>query len=285
MALFSSPSLTNALSKHGTEWKFIPKRAPWFGGFWERLIGLTKLSLKKVLGRAFTTFTSLQTLIVEIEAILNDLPLTYVPTDICDPDPITPAHLLYGRKIVCVLYHMTPQYNQCDPDFGETELQSLAKKQATLLQHFLTRWRREYLTGLREFHQASTPNIQTVKPGAVVLVHDDTPRISWRLAVVEDTIAGEDDLVRAANIRTSSGRTNQPVTKLYPLEVNSTDPLLKSCSTPQSVNSSDSGDQTVDQENTMEERPARQAVIRGDSKSKNGHKHYVAPRRMSRTSN
>ena len=160
-ALLSSPSLTNALSKSGTEWKFIPKRAPWFGGFWERLIGLTKLALKKVLGRAFTTLNSLQTLVVEIEAILNDHPLTYVPTDISDPDPITPSHLLYGRKMVCVPYHMTPQYNRCDPDYGEAEIQSMAKKQAALLQHFWTRWRKEYLTSLREFHRASDPNIQT----------------------------------------------------------------------------------------------------------------------------
>ena len=75
-SLFSSPSLTNALAKTGVEWRFIPKRAPWFGGFWERLIGLTKLVLKKVLGRAFTTLNSLQTLIVEIEGILNNRPLT-----------------------------------------------------------------------------------------------------------------------------------------------------------------------------------------------------------------
>ena len=105
-ALFSSPSLTSALSKSGTEWRFILKRAPWFGGFWERLIGLTKLTLKKVLRRAFTTLNSLQTIIVEIEAILNDRPLTYVPTDANDPDPITPAHLQYSRKIsLCTVSH------------------------------------------------------------------------------------------------------------------------------------------------------------------------------------
>ncbi|XP_065895991.1 uncharacterized protein [Dysidea avara] len=262
-ALLSSPSLTNALSKSGTEWKFIPKRAPWFGGFWERLIGLTKLALKKVLGRTFTTLNSLQTLVVEIEAILNDRPLTYVPTDISDPDPITPSHLLYGRKIVCVPYHMTPQYNRCDPDYGEAEIQSMAKKQAALLQHFWTRWRKEYLTSLREFHRASDPNIQTVKPGAVVLVHDDTPRISWRLAVVEDTIAGEDGLVRAANIRTSTGKTNRPVAKLYPLEVTAADPLLRRVSTVQdkSVNSDD---QAVNQEeSSLQRRPVRTAAIRG----------------------
>ena len=190
-AFFSSFSLTTALARNGVEWKVIPKRAPWFGGFWERLIGLTKLTLKKVLGRAFTTLNSLQTLIVEIEGILNNRPLTTVPTDINDPDPITPTCLLYGRKIVCLPYHVTPENSYSDPDFGDTDIQVRAKKQATLLQHFWTRWRLNYLTGLREFHQASGNSIQTIKPRAVVLVHDNTAHINWRLAVVEDTISGE----------------------------------------------------------------------------------------------
>ena len=37
------------------------------------------------------------------------------------------------------------------------------------------------------------------------------------LAVVEDTISGKDGVIRAANIRTSTGKTNHPITKLYPL--------------------------------------------------------------------
>ena len=267
-ALFSSPSLTSTLSKSGTEWRFIPKRAPWFGGFWERLIGLTKLTLKKVLGRAFTTLSSLQTIIVEIEAILNDRPLMYVPTDASDPDPITPAHLLYGRRIVCVPYHMTPQYNVCDPDFGDTAIQARNKKQGALLQHFWTRWRKEYLTGLREFHQTSGSNVQTVKPGAVVLVHDDTPRINWRLAVIEDTISGEDGLVRAANIRTSTGRTNCPITKLYPLEVTTSEPLpqLKNTLPYQNKNTPSTSDSISVAEplknSSDDRRPVRQATLK-----------------------
>ena len=48
-------------------------------------------------------------------------------------NPITPAHLLYGRRIVCVPYHVTPEDNYNDPDFGDTDTQTRAKKQATLL--------------------------------------------------------------------------------------------------------------------------------------------------------
>ena len=128
--LFSSATLTVAL---GVEWKLILKRAPWFRGFWERLIDMTKLALKKVLGTAFTTLTSLQTQIVEIKGILNNRPLTAVPRDINDPDPITPAHLLYDRKIVCMPYHLSPEDIRTDPDLGDTDIKGRAKKQAALL--------------------------------------------------------------------------------------------------------------------------------------------------------
>ena len=76
--LFQSPSLKESFSRQGVDWKFIPQRAPWYGGFWERLVGLTKRAIKKTLGKAFITLTELQTLVVEVEAILNDRPITYV---------------------------------------------------------------------------------------------------------------------------------------------------------------------------------------------------------------
>ena len=53
----------------------------------------------------------------------------------------------------------------------------------------------------------------------MVLVHDESPRSTWKLTVVESLIEGGDGLIRAANIRTSTGHTNRPITKLYPLEV------------------------------------------------------------------
>ena len=37
------------LGRRGVSWQFIPKRASWYGGFWERLVGLTKMTIKKVL--------------------------------------------------------------------------------------------------------------------------------------------------------------------------------------------------------------------------------------------
>ena len=150
LKLFNSTLLTETLSRKGVVWKFIPKRAPWYGGFWERLIGLTKAALKKVLGRTYATLSSLQTIIVEVEAMLNDHPLTYIPSDISDPEPLTPAHLLYARKVTSLPHPMVEDEEIIDPNYGtdESDLQKRAKTQALILKHFWRRWKLEYLTSL-----------------------------------------------------------------------------------------------------------------------------------------
>lgn len=43
------------------------------------------------------------------------------------------------------------------------------------------------------------------------------------MAVIEGLIKGKDGHVQAAKIRTSTGRTNRPIARLYPLEVSSTE--------------------------------------------------------------
>lgn len=83
------------------------------------------------------------------------------------------------------------------------------------------------MTSLREFHKVSGKNEVEIKVGDIVHVHDDTKRVNWRLAFVEHLIEGKDGLVRAAEIKTSTGFTNRPITKLYPLEVTSTHTATK----------------------------------------------------------
>ena len=56
--------------------------------------------MKKVLGRTFVSLIDLQTIVTEIEATLNDRPLIYMFANVRDPELLTPAHLLYGRRIV-----------------------------------------------------------------------------------------------------------------------------------------------------------------------------------------
>jgi len=263
-SLFASEELKETLSRQGVQWKFIPKRAPWYGGFWERLVGLTKMSLKKVLGRAHISLLVLQTLVVEIEATLNDRPLTHVSCDIADSEPITPAHLLYGRRITCLPHRCVEDDEVVDPTFGEdNDIERKAKQLGLILQHFRSRWRHEYLTSLREFHRASGNNNQRIAVGDVVLVHDDCKRIYWKLAIIESLIYGKDNLARAAIIRTANGKTSRAITKLYPLEIrtssefSSKDPSSEQC---ESTN--------VEESECNENRPQRDAARRARFQTK-----------------
>ena len=278
--LFNSVDLANTLSKQGITWKFIPKRAPWYGGFWERLIGLTKSCLKKVLGRAHINLLTLQTLVVEIEAILNDRPLTYVSSDAQDPDPLTPADLLYGRHITSLPYRHVEEDELTDPTIGdEAQIQKRAKKQSLIIEHFRSRWKHEYLTSLRESHKTSGNNQQKVKTGDIVLIHDDKPRVDWRLAVIEELIPGGDGLIRAANLRTSTGKTNRPITKLYPLEVNTNvDSTVPEITNAESDDPTSSNKRcTTDSSTLPDSRPQRVAARREECEFQSGTKFYVPP--------
>ncbi|XP_070573915.1 uncharacterized protein [Ptychodera flava] len=103
-SLLDTPDVRDYLSSQRVKWTFIPKRAPWFGGFWERLISLTKNAIKKVLGRSFITYDELATVVTEIETVLNDRPLTFVSSSADDDVSLTPNHLLHGRSLTSLPY-------------------------------------------------------------------------------------------------------------------------------------------------------------------------------------
>lgn len=117
--------------------------------------------------------------------------------------------------------HHTTQLGEVTSENLSTK-QTITKRAETyqkLIDHFRQRWRREYLTELRQYYQAKGDNNQTISVGDVVQVYDDHPRVRWKLAVIERLIPGNDGLVRSAVIRTKDGVTNRPIVKLYPLEV------------------------------------------------------------------
>ena len=47
----SLDEIKTMLGREGIVWNFIHKEAPWFRGFWECISGLSKTSMKNMLGR------------------------------------------------------------------------------------------------------------------------------------------------------------------------------------------------------------------------------------------
>ncbi|XP_053372954.1 uncharacterized protein LOC123560639 [Mercenaria mercenaria] len=159
------------------------------------------------------------------ETIMNDRPFTYVSSDCTDLQPLTPAHLLYGRRVSSLPYHEIAENVETDINLGNyTGITKRAKVQANLIRHFRDRLGHEYLTSLREHHQKTGNNKQTIKVGDVVQIQDDAPRNQWKLKIITDLITGNDGLTRAVMLPTKNGHvTSRPIVKLYPLELISHD--------------------------------------------------------------
>lgn len=221
--LFEDPTVAEFCATKGIRWKFIVKRAPWHGGFYERLIGSVKTSIRKVIGKQKITAKELRTLVTDVEAFLNDRPLTYVSPDLSDGEPLTPSHLLMGHRIIRLPIASIPDdFDPADPTYGmlQDELAKWAVRRALLLDQMWRRWTHEYLTALREFHQATVgQHHETIRTGDIVLVHDELPRFRWKMAIVDELIRSEDGQVRAAFVRTKNGRASRPLQKLFPIEV------------------------------------------------------------------
>ena len=93
---FRSREVKQYMLRQGVKQQFILPASPWWGGFYERLVRTVKSCLKKTLGRAYTTFEELQTILCDVEIAINNRPLAYLSEDDLD-EPLTPFHLIYGH--------------------------------------------------------------------------------------------------------------------------------------------------------------------------------------------
>ena len=210
---FNADETKKFFSNHMVEWKPILESAPWWGGMYERLVASVKRCIKKVVGIRTLTYIELQTLAAEIELILNNRPIGADYDDDVE-EVLTPNHLIVGR----MLSTTGDQQIISSGDDG----QSLTKRKRSLnmlLDHFWERWRREYITALREVQRVQKRGGETIREGDVVLVFEEkTPRHLWRMARVEELLASSDEKVRGAKLKI--GRTGstikRPINKLYP---------------------------------------------------------------------
>lgn len=76
------------------EWNLNPPKAPWWGGWWERLVAIVKDVLKRSLGRICLHYEEMMTVLCDIESIVNDRPLTYLSEDSDDLRHLTAASFL-----------------------------------------------------------------------------------------------------------------------------------------------------------------------------------------------
>ncbi|UYV67890.1 hypothetical protein LAZ67_5002416 [Cordylochernes scorpioides] len=68
-------NLAALLANQGTEWKFNPPGAPYFGSLWEVGVKALKYHIKRIIGKQVLPYEEILTLQVQIESCLNSIPL------------------------------------------------------------------------------------------------------------------------------------------------------------------------------------------------------------------
>ena len=71
--------VANYLGTLNVKWKFNLARAPWWGGFFERLVG--NMSLSKVVGRRFLSYSELEEVLLDVETSTDEQQTTALPRE------------------------------------------------------------------------------------------------------------------------------------------------------------------------------------------------------------
>ena len=199
-------AISEFCSAQNIEWKFIPERAPHFGGLWEAAVKSMKFHLKRVVSSTKFTFEEFTTILTQVEACLNSRPLTPLSCDSDSVEALTPGHFLIGKPIeslpdTSLSYHALPllrRWHLCQ----------------SIVRHFWQRWSLEYVASLRRLTKWQHPTRNFQVGDVVVLQEDNLVPTKWPLARVVKVHAGNDELVRVVTVKTSNGTYKRPTTKI-----------------------------------------------------------------------
>ncbi len=223
---FKGKDLKKFNARLGIKWRFNLSKAAWWGGMFERMVRSTKRCLKKAIGLRKLSFEEFTTILTNVEAVINNRPLTYVEEDDFDT-VLTPSHLFCGRRTMDreislgPMIAPKPKTNKLRDDVIYRTRQINAS-----VDHFWKRWSKEYLVELRENHKMHTEKkALNIRPGDVVFIYEDgVKRNKWPMGIIQECIVGKDGVTRGATVRRlgEGGKpslVNRPLQKLYPMEV------------------------------------------------------------------
>lgn len=197
------------------EWKFNVPKSPWWGGWFERLIGSVKLALRKSLGIKYVSQTELETILTEVESCINSRPLTFVSDEPDFDHYLTPSHFLIGRNITS-----KPSVNVVPHVVTSEDLYNRERIRKQRLEHFWKLWRQDYIVNLppvvKGFNQKCKIDVDSV----VLIREEKIPRLQWPIGVIVKVYPGRDGLIRSGDVRTKKGVFNRSIQTLHDVEIN-----------------------------------------------------------------
>ena len=206
LAAMNQDKINGVLTQAGIQWSFNPPAASHHGGVWERMIRLVRKVLSSVLRQQRLDDDGLHTVLCEVEAILNDRPITKLADDPTDLEPLTPNHLL--------LLKGKPALPPGVFDEKDQYVRKRWRQVQYLSDLFWKRWVREYLPLLQERQKWNQKRRSLAVGDIVVIMDPSAPRGSWPLGKVLEVFPDEHGLVRSVKLQTKCSTIVRPVTKL-----------------------------------------------------------------------
>ena len=207
-----SEALHDYLARQEIKWNFNLSRSPWWGSIYERLIKDIKGTLYKTLGRSHLSFEQLESVIIDIERHLNNRPLTYIESEVGEGKVLTPNSIMWGQ-------------NAHTLEDLEVDMDSVTKFQRRLEHaraHVWSRWSREYVRSLMDYHRINRTEAVVPEVGKVVLiVGEEKNRGLWMKGRVLQHVKGKDGVIRGAIVLHKGNRLERPLQLLCPLEIRS----------------------------------------------------------------
>ena len=225
--VFKASEFQEKFSKHNIKHIRIPAYSAWVGACWERMIGVIKSCLYKVVGRSAIDYFKLLTILSDVQNAVNSRPLTYRCADDSSLDIITPNHFIKPYVDNSLLFKSEDEnLLKADTPCRKQVIKTLEHREY-LVEKFREMWYQEYLASLRELHKdLHEVNFENkVKVNDVVLVKGPpmTKRPFWHLGRVVELIPGYDGKCRAVKVRKGDGATGTTTTHalkhLYPMEL------------------------------------------------------------------
>ena len=140
------------------KWKFNLAQAPWWGGFFESLIGIMKRCLSKVIGRSLLSYEELEEVLLDIEICMNNRPLFYQGEEFEQP-VLTPNTLLRGRP--------NPILEEDLEKIGKEEVTRRMRFLQKSKEHLRKRFVKEYVHALEERQRPPTGNVGEILKSTV----------------------------------------------------------------------------------------------------------------------
>lgn len=201
--------MTKEFGTKRINWIFNPPSAPWWGGWWERLVRSTKEILRKMMGKSKLTYDELRTCLAAVSQVINDRPLCAMTADVDDLRPLTPS--IFMRDLPVTIF---PEGGVAGVKFLQGSYHVMQVMKASLQ----ARFRKEYL-GFLTSKNCDDEN-QAPKEGDLVLVGDtNKKRFEWPLGRITKLIPGKDGKIRVVMVKTSTGVFTRPLQRLHPLEI------------------------------------------------------------------